>query len=85
MIVCRLHASPEALRTRILARARGGGPMLAGDTLLGLTADKAEVVLQAALTKQVQPETADIADLFLDTTDEGTEAAARSARTAFDR
>lgn len=85
LVVCRLRTSPEALRDRIMARTRGGGPMLAGDALLGLTADKAEIVLHEALTQQSRLDRVDPADVTLETADRSPEAVTHSARAAFDR
>lgn len=85
LTVCRLDTTADVLRDRILARTYGGGPPLAGDTLLGLTAAEADVVLHEALTQQAQLETADIADIVLDTASKSAEEVIRSARTAFDR
>lgn len=85
LVVCRLRTSPAALRDRILARTRGGGPMLAGDALVGLTAEKAEIVLHDALLQQSRLDQADPADITLETADGSAEAVTRSARAAFDR
>lgn len=85
LVVCRLRTSQEALRDRILARTRGGGPMLAGDALVGLTAEKAEIVLHDALLQQSQLDQADLADITLETADRSAEAVTQSARAALDR
>jgi len=85
LVVCRLHASEEALRDRILARTRGGGPMLAGDALVGLTAEDAEIVLHDALIQQDRLDEAELADVTLDTADKSAGTVTRSARAAFDR
>lgn len=85
LVVCRLHTSPEALRARILVRTRGGGPMLAGDALVGLTAEDAEIVLRDALTQQRRLEKVESADITLDTAEKSPEAVTQSVKTAFDR
>lgn len=85
LVVCRLHASRDALRDRILARTHVGGPMLAGDALLGLTADEAETVLHDALLQQSRPDQVDLVDITLETTDTLAEAVTQSARVALDR
>ena len=85
LVACRLHASAEALHDRILARTRGGGPMLAGDALVGLTAEDAEIVLHDALTQQGRLELVTFADITLDTAGMSPEAVTQSVRTAFDR
>lgn len=85
LVVCRLRTSQEALRDRILARTRGGGPMLAGDALVGLTAEDADIVLHDALTQQGRPEKVESADITLDTAEKSPEAVTKSVKTAFDR
>jgi len=85
LVVCCLHTSPEALRDRILARTRGGGPMLAGDALLGLTAEDADFVLHDALIQQGRLETGQLADVTLETADKSPDVITQSARAAFDR
>ena len=85
LVVARLHTSPEALRDRILARTRGGGPMLAGDALVGLAAEDADIVLHDALTQQGRLDKVEFADLTVDTADKSPEAVTQSLKNAFDR
>lgn len=85
LVVCRLRAGPDELRARILARARGGGPELAGDALVGLPADRTETVLHDALLQQDRLDRVELADVTLETSGEGADAVTRSAGSAFDR
>jgi hypothetical protein len=85
LVVCRLYTSPEALRDRILARTRGGGPMLAGDALVGLNAGDAEIVLQDALAQQGRLEKVRFADIALNTAEKSPEAVTESVKTALNR
>lgn len=84
LTVCRLRARPAALHDRILARAVGGGPALAGDALLGLGADEAAVVLHEALIDQARLETADVADFTLDTAHTSADAVVRLVKSGWD-
>ena len=67
LLVCRLQADAQSLRERSLARARGGGPALAGDALVGLSAGEAETVLHRALAQQSRLQEAELSDFVLDT------------------
>lgn len=85
LVVVRLLGSADALRDRILARTRGGGPMLAGDALLGLTAEQAEILLDDALLQQSRLDREDLADVALQTADRSAQELIRSARAVLDR
>ena len=85
LVVCRLRTSSEELRERILARTRGGGPPLAGDALVGLAVEDAEIVLQHSLAQQGHLEELDFADITLDTAEESPEVVTQSVRAVFDR
>lgn len=84
-VVCRLRTSPEGLRERILARTSGGGPQLAGDALVGLSADDAETVLEDSLAQQSHPEDLEIADVVLDIEGESPEDVTQLLLTLLDR
>ncbi len=85
LVVCRPRTSSEGLRERILARTLGGGPPLAGDALVGLSADDAETVLQHSLAQQSHLEEMKIADVILDTEGESPEAVTQLLVTLLDR
>lgn len=59
--------------------------MLAGDALVGLTAEDADIVLHDALTQQGRLEKVESADITLDTAEKSPEAVTKSVKTAFDR
>ena len=71
LLVCRLRAGSAQLRERITARTRGGGPTLAGDTLLGLSVEDVGAVLEHSLAQQAQMEESAIGDVVIDTDDLG--------------
>lgn len=77
LVVCRLQAGPEELRERITARTRGDGPSLAGDALIGLSADDVETVLEHSLAQQTHLEQVDVADVIVDTEGEDPEIVTR--------
>lgn len=85
LVVCRLRTSPEGLRERILARTSGGGPQLAGDALVGLSADDAETVLQDSLAQQSHLEDLEIADVVFDIAGESPEDVTQLLLTLLDR
>lgn len=76
LLVCRLWAGPERLLERLTARARGGGPQLAGDELLGRSADELEIELERSLAQQADLDQGLLADVDLDTDGLGPEMAA---------
>ena len=85
LVVSRLQASPEGLRERITARSRGAGPRLAGDALLGLSADDAEAVLERSLAQQAHLEQVGVGDVVLDTEDADSEAVTQLLVTSINR
>lgn len=85
LLVCRLQAGSRSLRERILARTRGGGPPLAGDALVGLSAGDAEAVLQHALAQQSHLQDLKLADIILDTEGKSPQVVTQLLRTSLDR
>lgn len=84
LVVVRLQAGSDGLRERITARGRAGGPALAGDALIGLSADAAQTVLAASLTQQARLERAGVGDVILDTSGETAQAMSQLLATAVD-
>lgn len=84
LVVCRLRASREPLRERILARTRGEGPPLAGDALTGLSAPDADAVSEKALAQQDDLDRAALEDVVLDTDGHDVNSVVQRLRTVLD-
>lgn len=68
-----------------MARARGGGPSLAGDALLSLSPpEDAQIVLQQALTQQSRLRESEVADVVVNTHGETSEAVTHLIRTSLE-
>lgn len=69
LVVVRLGAGRRALRHRVGARSRGGGPVLAGDTLTGLDGLEIDRVVGSALAEQDRLRHGHVGDVVLTTDD----------------
>ena len=67
MTVCRLRASHETLRARILLRGAGGGPPLPGDEVAGQPLQWLEHAANDSIREADEMDRNDLGDLCLDT------------------
>jgi predicted ABC-type ATPase len=67
MTVCRLRASHETLRARILRRGAGGGPPLPGDEVRGQMRQWLEHAADDSIREAVEMDRNELGDLCLDT------------------
>jgi len=67
IVVVRLRADEATLRDHVRARARGSGPRLAGDDLLGADHRHQELMVASAVAEQAALDAASLHDIVLET------------------
>lgn len=69
LILCRLRARREAIEQRIFQRREGGGPLLAGDALLGAPVEVLRQAIEHSAATDEALDRSRIGDLCIDTSD----------------
>jgi hypothetical protein len=69
LVVCRLRARPDTIRERMFRRARGYGPPLAGDELVGRSAAVLSEAADDSIREAEIMQRLDLGDFVIDTDD----------------
>ncbi|MFI0448457.1 hypothetical protein [Actinomadura sp. 6N118] len=82
--VCRLHAGPDQLTERIMARGGGAGPAIPGDDLRGQPAATLREIARQAIRDAAAPQSSGMgSDIRIDTGNLSVEESARAALAAW--